>query len=109
VLRGEETGRCCWPHQILWSSTTPADADAAAGGAIIDLLRELDVLIETSAQPRFEATQRRAGVRESRLAKITGVDEAHRVDLELAPAAGLIASGIPIRNDGGDRLLGRRR
>jgi len=80
------------------SSTTPADADAAAGGAIIDLLRELDVLIETlSAAPISELRSGGLGVREvRRLAKITGVDEARLgLILELAAAAGLIASGIP--------------
>ena len=99
VLRGEEPGpvRLAAPDPVV-STTTPADADAAAGGAIIDLLRELDVLIETlSAAPISELRSGGLGVREvRRLAKITGVDEARLgLVLELAAAAGLIASGIP--------------
>ena len=99
VLRGEEPGpvRLAAPDPVV-SSTTPADADAAAGGAIIDLLRELDVLLETlSAAPISELRSGGLGVREvRRLAKITGVEEARLgLILELAAAAGLIASGIP--------------
>src|SRR6201999_1988113 len=99
VLRGEEPGpvRLATPDPVV-SSTTPADADAAAGGAIIDLLRELDVVLETlSAAPISELRSGGLGVREvRRLAKITGVDEARLgLILELASAAGLIASGVP--------------
>jgi hypothetical protein len=99
VLRGEEPGpvRLAAPNPVV-SSTTPADADAAAGGAIIDLLREVDVLLEAlSAAPISELRSGGLGVREvRRLAKITGVDEARLgLILELAAAAGLIANGIP--------------
>ena len=99
VMRGEEPGpvQLAAPDPVV-STTTPADADAAAAGAIIDLLRELDVLLETlSAAPISELRSGGLGVREvRRLAKITGIDEARLgLILELAAAAGLIASGIP--------------
>src|SRR5205823_13093617 len=101
VLRGEEPGLVQLvapaPDPVV-ATTTPADADAAAAGAIIDLLRELDVVLETlSASPITELRSGGLGVREiRRLAKITGIDEARLgLILELAAAAGLIASGIP--------------
>ena len=99
VLRGEEPGpvQLAAPDPVV-STTTSADADAAAAGAIIDLLRELDVLLETlSTAPISELRSGGLGVREvRRLAKVTGVDEARLgLILELAAAAGLIASGIP--------------
>ncbi len=99
VMRGERPGpvRLAAPDPVV-STTTPADADAAAAGAIIDLLRELDVLLETlSAGPISELRSGGLGVREvRRLTKITGVDETRLgLILELAAAAGLISSGIP--------------
>ena len=99
VMRGEEPGpvRLAAPDPVV-STTTPADADAAAAGAIIDLLRELDQLIESlSAAPISELRSGGLGVREvRRLAKVTGIDEARLgLILELAAAAGLIASGLP--------------
>jgi Helicase conserved C-terminal domain len=99
VMRGEKPGpvRLAAPDPVV-STTTPADADAAAAGAVIDLLRELDVLLETlSAGPISELRSGGLGVREvRRLTKITGVDETRLgLILELAAAAGLIASGIP--------------
>ncbi len=99
VMRGEEPGptQLAAPDRVV-SKTPAADADAAAAGAIIDLLRELDVLLETlSSAPISELRSGGLGVREiRRLAKITGVDEARLgLILELAAAAGLIASGIP--------------
>jgi hypothetical protein len=99
VMRGEEPGpvRLAAPDPVV-STTTPADADAAAAGAIIDLLRELELLIESlSATPISELRSGGLGVREvRRLAKITGIDEARLgLILELAAAAGLIASGLP--------------
>jgi Helicase conserved C-terminal domain len=99
VLRGEEPGpaQLAAPDPVV-ATTTSADADAAAAGAIIDLLRELDVLLETlGATPISELRSGGLGVREvRRLAKITGIDEARLgLILELAAAAGLIASGIP--------------
>ncbi len=99
VMRGEQPGpvRLAAPDPVV-STTTAADADAVAAGAILDLLRELDVLLETlSAAPISELRSGGLGVREvRRLAKITGVDETRLgLILELAAAAGLIASGIP--------------
>ncbi|OBK33786.1 DNA-binding protein [Mycobacterium sp. 1245111.1] len=99
VMRGEQPGpvRLAAPDPVV-ATTTPADADAAAAGAIIDLLRELDLLIESlSAAPISELRSGGLGVREvRRLAKITGVEEARLgLVLELAAAAGLIASGLP--------------
>src|SRR5246500_5454155 len=46
VLRGEQPGPMQWtaPDPVV-SKPTPADVDAAAAGAVIDLLRELDVLL----------------------------------------------------------------
>jgi Helicase conserved C-terminal domain len=99
VLRGEEPGpvQLVAPDPVV-ATTTSADADAAAAGAIIDLLRELDVVLETlSAAPITELRSGGLGVREvRRLAKVTGIGEARLgLILEVAAAAGLIASGIP--------------
>jgi hypothetical protein len=99
VLRGEEPGpaQLAAPDPVV-ATTTSADTDAAAAGAVIDLLRELDVLLETlGATPISELRSGGLGVREvRRLAKITGIDEARLgLILELAAAAGLIASGLP--------------
>jgi Helicase conserved C-terminal domain len=99
VLRGEEPGpaQLAAPDPVV-ATTTSADADAAAAGAVIDLLRELDVLLETlGATPISELRSGGLGVREvRRLAKITVIDEARLgLILELAAAAGLIASGLP--------------
>ncbi|MFZ0904126.1 MAG: helicase-associated domain-containing protein [Mycobacterium sp.] len=98
VLRGEEPGpaQLAAPDPVV--ATTSADADAAAAGAVIDLLRELDMLLETlSAAPISELRSGGLGVREvRRLAKVTGIDETRLgLILELAAAAGLIASGLP--------------
>ena len=68
VLRGEEPGpvRLAAPDPVV-STTTSADADAVAGGAIIDLLREIDVLLETlSTAPISELRSGGLGVREIR-------------------------------------------
>jgi hypothetical protein len=99
VLRGEEPGpvRLAAPDPVV-STTTSADVDAVAAGAVIDLLRELDVLLEAlSAAPISELRSGGLGVREvRRLAKVSGVDDARLgLILELAAAAGLIASGMP--------------
>lgn len=99
VLRGENPG----PVQLVApdpavSTTTPADVDAAAAGAVLDLLRELGVVLATlGAAPVAELRSGGLGVRElRRLAKATGIDEARLgLILELAAAAGLIASGLP--------------
>jgi hypothetical protein len=99
VLRGEVPGpvQLVAPDPVV-ATTTSADADAAAAGAIIDLLRELDVVLETlGAAPIPELRSGGLGVREvRRLAKVTGIDEARLgLILEVAAAAGLIVSGIP--------------
>ncbi|TDH50359.1 DNA-binding protein, partial [Mycobacterium eburneum] len=99
VLRGENPGpaQLVAPDPVV-STTTAADADAAAAGAALDLLRELEVLLGTlSAAPVAELRSGGLGVREvKRLAKVTGVDEARLgLLLQLAAAAGLIAAGIP--------------
>jgi len=99
ILRGEEPGpvQLAAPDPVV-STTTSADADAAAAGAVIELLHEFDVLLEAlSATPISELRSGGLGVREvRRLVKITGIDEARLgLILELAAAAGLIASGIP--------------
>jgi hypothetical protein len=99
LLRGEDPG----PAQLrapdpVVSTTTQADVDAAAAGAVMDLLRELDVLLETlAAAPVSELRSGGLGVREvKRLAKVTGIDDARLgLILEVAAAAGLIASGMP--------------
>jgi Helicase conserved C-terminal domain len=99
VLRGEHPG----PMQLtapdpVASTTTPDDADAAAAGSVIDLLRELDVLLETlGAAPVSELRSGGLGVREvKRLVKVTGIDEPRLgLILEVAAAAGLIGSGMP--------------
>jgi hypothetical protein len=99
LLRGEDPG----PTQLrapdpVVTTTTQADADAAAAGAVMDLLRELDVLLENlAAAPVPELRSGGLGVREvKRLAKVTGIDDARLgLILEVAAAAGLIASGMP--------------
>lgn len=99
VLRGEQPGpmELTAPDPVV-STTTPDDADAAAAGAVIDLLREVDVLLENlGATPVAELRSGGLGVREfKRLAKATGIDEPRLgLILEIAAAAGLIASGMP--------------
>ncbi|CAM4186595.1 hypothetical protein MB901379_04074 [Mycobacterium basiliense] len=99
VLRGERPG----PMQLgapdpAVSTATPDDVDAAAAGAAIDLLRETDVLlISLGSTPVPELRSGGLGVREiKRLAKTLGVDEQRLgLILEVAAAAGLIASGMP--------------
>jgi len=99
VLRGEQPGpmRLSAPDPVV-ATTTASDVDATAAGAVIDLLREFDVLLEKlSAAPVVELRSGGLGVREvKRLAKATGIDEARLgLILEIAAAAGLIASGAP--------------
>lgn len=99
VLRGERPGpmQLTAPDPVV-STTTADDVDATAAGAAIDLLRELDVLLETlSAAPVSELRSGGLGVRDvKRLSKVTGIDESRLgLILEVAAAAGLIASGMP--------------
>ncbi|BBX72120.1 helicase-associated domain-containing protein [Mycobacterium shinjukuense] len=100
LLRGERPGpmQLTAPDPVV-STTTPDDADAAAAGAVIDLLRELDVLLESlGATPVAELRSGGLGIREvRRLAKATGIDEQRLgLILEVAAAAGLIACGMPV-------------
>lgn len=99
VLRGELPGpmQLTAPDPVV-STTTSDDVDAVAAGAAIDLLRELEVLLQNlSTTPVAELRSGGLGVRElKRLAKATGIDEPRLgLILELAAAAGLIASGMP--------------
>ena len=99
VLRGEQPGPAdLIPPDPVVSATTAKDADASAAGAALELLREVEVILESlSAAPVPELRSGGLGVRESRrLAKITGIDEQRLgLVLELIAAAGLIASGEP--------------
>ncbi|TAM71578.1 helicase-associated domain-containing protein [Mycobacterium sp.] len=99
VLRGEQPGpmQLTAPDPVV-STTTPDDADATAAGAAIDLLLELDVLLETlSAAPVSELRSGGLGIRDlKRLSKVSGIEEPRLgLILEVAAAAGLIASGMP--------------
>jgi XPB/Ssl2-like helicase family protein len=99
VLRGEQPGplQLSAPDPVV-STTTLDDVDAAAAGAVIDLLRELDVLLETlGAAPVSELRSGGLGIRDlKRLSKVTGIEEPRLgLILEVAAAAGLIASGMP--------------
>lgn len=97
VLRGEEPG----PEQLSAPdpvAATHRDVDAAAAGAVLDLLREVDVVLDQlGAVPAAELRTGGLGVREvRRLAKATGIGETRlSLILSLTAAAGLIASGIP--------------
>jgi hypothetical protein len=80
------------------TTTTAADADSSAAGAVLDLLREIELVLETlSAAPVPELRSGGLGVREAKkLTKLTGVDEQRLgLILEVSAAAGLIASGTP--------------
>ncbi len=97
VMRGELPG----PAQLTQpdpavSTTTVADVDAVAAGAVIDLLREVELVLETlGATPVPELRSGGLGVRDvKRLTKVTGIDEARLgLILEVSAAAGLIAAG----------------
>jgi Helicase conserved C-terminal domain len=99
VLRGEVPGPVVLAQpDPRTSTTTAADVDAVGAGAVIDLLREVDLVLETlGATPVPELRSGGVGVRDvKRLTKQTGVDE-YRLGLilEIAAAAGLIAAGRP--------------
>ncbi|WP_373202333.1 helicase-associated domain-containing protein [Mycobacterium marinum] len=99
VLRGERPGpmQLSAPDPVV-STTTPEDVDAAAAGAVIDLLREVEALLgNLGTMPVVELRSGGLGVREiKRIAKAVGIDEARLgLILEVAAAAGLIASGMP--------------
>ncbi len=105
VLRGEEPG----PSLLIapqpatgaakgGKAVKAADVDAAAAGAVIDLLRDFDVVFETlGTTPVPELRSGGIGVRDvKRLTKLTGITEQRLgLVLEIASAAGLITSGVP--------------
>jgi XPB/Ssl2-like helicase family protein len=99
VMRGESPGPIglTAPDPVV-TTTATTDVDSAAAGSALDLLREVDLVIENlSGTPIPELRAGGLGIRElKRLTKATGIDE-HRLGLilELASAAGLIASGVP--------------
>jgi hypothetical protein len=106
VMRGELPGpvQLTQPDPAV-STTTVAGVDAVAAGAVIDLLREVELVLETlSATPIPELRSGGLGVRDvKRLTKVTGIDEARLgLILEMSSAAGLIAAGLPEpdRHDG---------
>ena len=108
VLRDEEPGPfgLTSPDPVTATVTTK-DVDASAAGATMELLRQVEVLLETlSAAPVPELRSGGLGVREAkRLAKTTGIDEQRLgLILELAAAAGLIASGVPDPSPPGDAV-----
>lgn len=99
VMRGEQPGPVdlTQPDPTV-STTTAADVDAVAAGAAIDLLREVELVLETlSATPVPELRSGGLGVRDvKRLTKVTGIDEARLgLIVEVSAAAGLIAAGMP--------------
>lgn len=99
VLRGEVPGPAeLTPPDPVTSSTKTSDVDAVAAGAAIDLLREVDLVLESlSAAPVPELRSGGLGVRDlKRLTKSTGIDERRLgLILEVALGAGLIAAGLP--------------
>ena len=99
VLRGELPGpvRLMAPDPVV-STTTTADVDAVAAGAVIDLLREVELLLETlGATPVPELRSGGLGVRDvKRLTKVTGIEDGRlALILEVSAAASLIAAGMP--------------
>lgn len=103
ILRGEEPVPATIAATVPDGSvTTIADVDAAAAGAVIDLLREVEVLLQSlSTAPVPELRSGGLGVREmKRLAKITGIEDRRlALILELCAAAELIAAGDPEDDD----------
>ena len=99
VMRGQLSGPTgLRPPDPVVSTLKVADTDAAAAGSAIDLLREVELILDTlSSGPFPELRSGGLGVREvKRLVKVTGIDD-HRLGLllEVAAAAGLIAVGMP--------------
>lgn len=99
VLRGEDPGPSgLLPPDPVVTTTTAKDADASAAGAAMELLRQVEVVLESlSTTPVPELRSGGLGVREAkRLSKTTGIDEPRLgLILEVAASAGLIASGVP--------------
>jgi hypothetical protein len=103
VLRGQPPGPTTLTQP---GSDTPAlserDVDAAAAGAALDIMRDVELVIETlSTTPIPELRSGGLGVRDAkRLTKITGIAEQRlALILEVASAAQLIASGMPDSDD----------
>ena len=99
VLRGDVPGPVSLtrPDPTV-SSTSARDVDAVAAGAALDLLREVEIVLETlSATPIPELRSGGLGVRDvKRLTKLTGIDERRLgLILEVSAVAGLIAPGMP--------------
>ena len=99
VLRGEQPGPAglTAPDPVV-ARTGAGDVDASAAGAVLELIRQVEVVLGyLSDTPVAELRSGGLGVREAkRLSKVTGIDEPRLgLILELAAAAGLIASGIP--------------
>ncbi len=99
VLRGELPGPVALtePDPAV-ATTTVADVDAVAAGAVIDVLRETELVLETlGVTPVPELRSGGLGVRDvKRLTKVTGIDERRLgLILEVSSAAGLIAVGLP--------------
>ena len=99
VLRGELPGpvELTAPDPVA-STASRADVDAVAAGAALDLIREVEVVLETlSTTPVPELRSGGLGVRDlKRLAKSTGIGDARLgLILEVGAAAGLIAAGLP--------------
>ena len=99
VMRGELPGpvQLTQPDPAV-TTTTVADVDAVAAGAVIDLLREVELVLETlGATPVPELRSGGLGVRDvKRLTKLTGIDDGRLgLILEMSAAAGLIAAGLP--------------
>ncbi|WP_199254190.1 helicase-associated domain-containing protein [Mycolicibacterium mengxianglii] len=99
VMRGEEPGPLHLVAPEPTVATNPiSNVDAVAAGAVIDLMRDIDVLLETlSGTPIPELRSGGLGVRDmKRLTKLTGIGEPRLgLTLEVSAASGLIASGIP--------------
>ncbi len=108
ALREEEPGPVALtPPDPVTGAVPVRDVDASAAGAAMELMRQVDVVLETlSAAPVPELRSGGLGVREAkRLAKATGIDEQRLgLILELAAAAGLIASGAPDPMPAGDAV-----
>lgn len=108
VLRDEEPGPfTLTPPDPVVATVAPAAADASAAGAAMELMRQVEMVVESlSEAPVPELRSGGLGVREAkRLAKSTGIDEQRLgLVLELAAAAGLIASGMPDPSPAGDAV-----
>ncbi|BBY31920.1 hypothetical protein MSEDJ_60160 [Mycolicibacterium sediminis] len=99
VMRGQLPGPTgVDPPDPVVSTLAVADTDAAAAGSAIDVLREVELVLDTlSSGPVAELRSGGLGVREvKRLVKATGIDDQRLgLVLEVAAAAGLIAVGMP--------------